>query len=207
MRSVSLTCSTFLAGVVLTGCGGGSPTAAPTPSLLAGERLAIAQQVVWTALSGVAPGNFFTLSDDGPLSSLACEQSCDGSTCVVTCPVDESLKCPGGGTATDKGSIQGTLDAEGSGEATFQASQTYSNCRGQGGVTVNGAPGTTASGHVRFADGNLVGEQTAAVSGTVDYTSSETSGRCQVNIQVSFTPGGGGSARGSACGEPVGVSF
>ena len=206
MRSVSLTCSTFLAGVVLTGCGGGSP-AAPTPSLPAGERLAIAQQVVWTALSGVAPGNFFALSDDTPLSSLTCEQACDGSTCVVTCPVDESLKCPGGGTATDKGSIQGILDGDGTGEATFEARQTYSNCRSQSGVTLNGAPGTTASGHVRFAGGQLAGEQTAAVSGTVDYASSETSGRCRVDIQVSFTPGGGGSASGSACGEPVGVRF
>ncbi len=55
MRSLSVTSSIFLVGVVLTGCGGGSP-AAPTPSLPAGERLAIVQQVVWTASSSVAPG-------------------------------------------------------------------------------------------------------------------------------------------------------
>jgi hypothetical protein len=206
MRSASWTCSTFLAGVVLTGCGGGSP-AAPTPSLLAGERFAIAQQVVWTALSGIAPGNFFALSGDGPLSSLACEQSCNDSTCVVTCPVDETLACPGGGTATDKGSIHGTLDGEGSGEATFEASQTYNDCRGSSGITVSGGTGTTASGHVRFLNGKLAGEQTASVAGTVDYSSADSSGRCKVDIRVSFTPGGGGSAGGSACGEPVRVSF
>ena len=61
MRSLSWTCSTFLVGVVLTGCGGGSP-AAPTPSLPAGERLAIAQQVVWTVSSGVAPGTITSRS-------------------------------------------------------------------------------------------------------------------------------------------------
>ena len=206
MRSASWTCSTFLAGVVLTGCGGSSP-AAPTPSLLAGERFAIAQQVVWTVLSGVAPGNFLALSDDGPLSSLACEQDCNGSACVVTCPVDEALACPGGGTATDKGSIQGTLDGEGSGEATFEARQTYSNCRSRSGVTLNGAPGTTATGHVRFANGTLAGEQTASVSGAVSYTSSDASGLCEVTVAVRFTPAGGGSASGSACGNPIDVRF
>ena len=45
MRSLSVTSSIFLVGAVLTGCGGGSP-AAPTPSLPAGERLAIVQQMV-----------------------------------------------------------------------------------------------------------------------------------------------------------------
>ena len=45
MRSHSVTCSIFLVGVVLTGCGGGSP-AALTPSLPAGERSVIVQQVV-----------------------------------------------------------------------------------------------------------------------------------------------------------------
>ena len=55
MRSLSVTSSIFLVGAVLTGCGGRSP-AAPTPSLPAGKRLAIVQQMVWTALSGVAPG-------------------------------------------------------------------------------------------------------------------------------------------------------
>jgi len=45
MRSLSTTCSIFQIGVVLTGCGGGSP-AAPTPSLPADERPAIVQQVV-----------------------------------------------------------------------------------------------------------------------------------------------------------------
>ena len=162
--------------------------------------------MVWTALSGVAPGTFSVLSVDVPLSHLSCQQDCDGSSCVVTCPVDETLKCPGGGTATDVGTIQGTLDADRTGHATFEARQTYANCRSQrGGVTVNGAPATTASGQVRFVSGELAGEQTARVSGAVDYVSPESSGRCTVDIQVSFTPGGRGTATGSACGEAVNV--
>ena len=56
MRSLTWTCSTFLAGAVLTGCGGGSPVA-PIPSLPAGSRFTIALQVVWAAPSGVAPGS------------------------------------------------------------------------------------------------------------------------------------------------------
>lgn len=202
----SLLCSTFLAGVVLTGCGGGSP-AAPTPSLPVGARFAIAQQVVWAALSGVAPGTFSARSNDGPLSSLTCDQVCDDSTCAVTCPVDETLSCPGGGSATDRGVIHGTLDSNQTGQATFEATQTYSNCKSQDGVAINSAPGTTATGQVRFENGELAGQQTAAVSGAVDYTSSDVSGHCDVSVQVSFTPGAGGSASGSACGEPIDVSF
>jgi len=73
MRSLSATSSIFLVGAVLTGCSGRSP-AAPTPSLPAGERLAIVQQMVWTASSGVAPGAIAARSNDVPLSSRSFEQ-------------------------------------------------------------------------------------------------------------------------------------
>jgi hypothetical protein len=208
MRSLAKTCLVLLLGTVPGGCGGSSP-AAPTPSLPALERLAIAQQVVWTALGGLAPGILATRSaDDTPLAHLDCEQVCDASTCVLTCPVDEQFDCPGGGTATDTGTVVGTLDASLTGDATFEARQTYSDCRSTSGVTLNGDPHTTAAGTVRFENGELAGEQTVSLGGAVRYESSESSGQCAVDLNVTFTPGTlTGAATGTACGEPVNVAF
>ena len=165
--------------------------------------------MVLTALGGLAPGILSTRSaNGGPLSTLECEQACSGDSCVVTCPVDERFDCPGGGSATDVGTVAGTLDASLTGEATFQAVQTYSNCSNQSGVTLNGDPHTTASGTVRFVNGELAGEQTVRLGGAVRYTSPEESGRCAIDLTGSFTVGTlHGSASGTACGEPVNVSF
>jgi hypothetical protein len=198
----------FLLGAVLAGCGGGSP-AGPTSSLPALERLAIAQQVAWTALGGLAPGILATRSTDGgPLSALDCEQACTGSTCVLTCPVDEQFACPGGGTATDTGTVVGTLDQSLTGEAQFAARQTYSSCASASGVSLNGDPDTTAAGTVRFVNGELAGEQPVSLGGAVRYESTEESGRCVVDLHVTFTAGTlKGSASGTACGEPVNVAF
>ena len=63
MRSPSSRLLVLLLGAVLADCGGGSP-AVPTPSLPAFERLAIAQQVVSTALGGLTPGTFAARSVD-----------------------------------------------------------------------------------------------------------------------------------------------
>jgi hypothetical protein len=208
MRSLANGCLVVLLGAVLAGCGGSSP-AGPTTSLPAFERLAIAQQVVWTALGGLAPGILASRSTDGgPLSALACEQACSGSTCVLTCPVNERFDCPGGGSATDTGTVVGTLDPSLTGEASFTARQTYASCADASGVTLNGDPDTTASGTVRFVNGELAGEQTVSLGGAVRYESPEGSGRCAVDLRVAFTAGTlSGSATGTACGEQVDVGF
>jgi hypothetical protein len=206
MRSPSSRWLVLLLGAVLGDCGAGSP-AVPTPSLPALERLAIAQQVVSTALGGLTPGTFAARSVDVPLSSLHCEQTCAGATCTVTCPVDERFDCPGGGTATDRGMVVGTLDESLTGQATLEARQTYGNCRTDSGITLNGDPHTTASGTARFVNGELAGEQQAHVSGAVRHGSPEGSGRCAVDLQVTFTPGQGAAAHGTACGEPLNIAF
>jgi hypothetical protein len=207
MRSPSTRCLVLLLGAALAGCGGDSP-ADPSPSLPALERLSIARQVVSIALGGLAPGAVATRSSEPvPLGSLTCEQVCSGATCQVTCPVNEQLDCPGGGSATDVGTVVGTLDANLTGEAAFEARQTYTNCRNESDVTINGDPDTRAAGTVRFVNGELAGEQTVAVSGAVRYQSSQESGRCEVSLQGTFTPEGSGSASGTACGEPVNVGF
>jgi hypothetical protein len=207
MRSVSTRCLVLLLGAALAGCGGDSP-ADPTPSLPALERLAIARQVVSVALGGLVPETFAArASDQVPLGNLTCEQQCSGATCQVTCPVDEVLDCPGGGLATNVGTIVGTLDASLTGEAALEARQTYTNCRNASDVTINGDPDTHAVGTVRFVSGELAGEQSVALTGAVRYQSSQESGRCEVALQGTFTPEGSGSASGTACGESVNVGF
>ena len=64
-----------------------------------------------TAKPTSMPGTFTASSGGVPLPHLSCQQDCDAGSCAVTCPVDETLSCPGGGTATDVGVVQGTLDA------------------------------------------------------------------------------------------------
>jgi hypothetical protein len=65
MRSPSSRWIVLRLGAVLADRGGGS-AAVPTPSLPALERLAIAQQVVSTALGGLTSGTFVGRSVNAP---------------------------------------------------------------------------------------------------------------------------------------------
>ena len=120
-------------------------------------RLAIAQQIVTTALGGVVTGSATKKADSVPLGNLTCQKTCTGASCAVTCPIDERFDCPAGGSATDKGQIAGTLDGELSGEAALAAAQAFSACKPNAGLTIDGAPATTATGNARFAKGQLDG--------------------------------------------------
>jgi hypothetical protein len=149
-----------------------------------------------------------TQSDGVPLGSLACQKTCAGASCSVTCPIDERFDCPAGGSATDKGQVAGSLDAELSGEAALSATQTYAACRPNATLTIAGAPSTTATGNARFVKGQLADQQTVRIAGAVTYVSTtDGSGRCDVDLRVTFDRALKGSASGTACGQPVDVGF
>jgi len=206
MRTSSRAAATLVLGLTAA-CGGGSPSA-PSAALSAAGRLAIAQQIVTTALGGIVTGSAAKKSDTVPLGNLACQKACSGSSCAVTCPVDERFDCPAGGSAANRGQIAGTLDAELSGEAALDATQTYSACRPNATLTIDGAPSTTATGSARFAKGQLGDEQTVRVAGAVSYVSTtDGSGQCSVDVRVTFNRSLKGSASGSACGRTVDISF
>ena len=207
MRRTAGSSIVLISGLALAACGGGSPSS-PTPSLSGIDRLAIAQQIVTTALGGVVTGSAVKKSDSVPLGHLSCQKTCTGSSCTVACPIDERFDCPAGGSATDVGQIAGTLDGELSGEAALAATQGYSACKPNTSLTIDGAPSTTATGQARFVKGQLADEQTVRIAGAVSYTStSEGSGRCDVDIRVTFNRALKGSASGSACGQSVDVAF
>lgn len=209
MRLNVSTLSPLLLGLGLAACGGGghSPSS-PSASLSALTRFAIARQVVETALGGVVSGSAVRKSETVPLGNLSCDKTCAGSSCVVTCPIDERFDCPSGGSASDQGQIAGTLDAELSGEAALAATQTYSACRPNADLTIDGAPSTRVTGDARFTKGRLADEQTVRIAGAVRYVSaSEGSGQCDVDVRVTFSRSLKGSATGTACGQPVDVRF
>jgi hypothetical protein len=207
MRPTLETGLATILGIALAGCGGGSPSS-PTPTLSATGRLAIARQIVNAALGGVVTGSAIGKSESVPLGNLTCEKSCAGGACAVTCPIDERFDCPAGGTATNKGLIEGTLDAELSGEAALAATQRFSACKPTASLAIDGAPSTTATGNARFVKGEVAEQQTVRVVGTVGYVSAtDGSGRCAVDLQVTFDRSLKGSARGSVCAEAVDVAF
>jgi hypothetical protein len=208
MRPTTGAVLVLILGGTLAACGGGRSPSAPSsaPSLVG--RLAIAQQIVATALGGIVTGSAVRQSDSVPLGRLSCQTTCTGSTCAVTCPIDERLDCPAGGAAANKGQVAGTLDGELSGEAALAATQTYSACKPNAGLTIDGAPSTTAAGTARFAKGQLADGQAVRIAGAVSYVSTtDGSGRCDVDVRVTFDRSLKGSATGTACGQSVDVTF
>jgi hypothetical protein len=200
-----LTLAVPILAVCAVGCGSGSRPGAPSSALAGPDRLLIAQQVVITALGGV--GGAVGQRDSAPLSGLACDKTCSADACTVSCPVDERLACPAGGSASDKGQVTGTLDTQLTGTAVLRATQTYAACQPKAGLTIDGAPSTTATGNAVFVSGQLADQQTLLVTGGVQYASDAASGACSVELRVTFSRSLHGSARGSACGEPLDVAF
>jgi hypothetical protein len=196
----------LLSAVALAACGGATPTA-PDTSLTAAERLLVLQQIVTTAASGVVGSSLARRSEPVPLGNLSCAKACSGATCSVTCPIDESFACPAGGTATDRGRIAGVLDATMSGEAILEAAQGFAGCKPNAGLAIDGAPGTTATGTARFANGQLADQQTVRIRGSVRYATADKGGDCAVDLTVTFDRSLHGSAKGTACGEALSQSF
>jgi hypothetical protein len=208
MRATTGTGIVLILGATLAACGGGSSPSAPSMSLSALGRLAIAQQIVTTALGGVVTGSAAKKAESVPLGHLTCQKTCTGASCAVTCPIDEHFDCPAGGSATDEGQIAGTLDGDLSGEAALAATQGYSACKPNAGLTIDGAPSTTATGNARFVKGQIADEQTVRIAGAVSYVSTtDGSGQCGVDIRVTFNRSLKGSAKGTACGQSVDVAF
>jgi len=195
-----------LLAAAVSACSASSPSASTPASLSALERALVLQQVLVAAASGFVgtPGK---RSGDVPLGNLSCEKSCSGGSCTLTCPIDEQFACPAGGTASDRGRIAGVLDATLTGEATLDAVQGFSGCKPNASLTIDGAPGTTATGTARFVDGQLADQQTVRIAGSVRYASTDKSGTCAVDVKVTFDRALHGSASGTACGEPLGETF
>jgi hypothetical protein len=191
----------------LASCGGPAPS---TPSSLSTfDRALVLEQVIATAASAFVSGSPGQRagSSSAPLGNLHCDSSCAGDACTLACPIDEQVACPSGGTATDRGKIAGTLGADLSGEAALDAVQGFAGCKPSAALTIDGAPGTNATGTARFDKGRLADEQSVRIRGAVAYSASDGSGTCAVDVAVTFSLTLHGSVTGTACGETVAESF
>jgi hypothetical protein len=199
----------LLAAAAVSACGGSSATSPSSsgPSLSAFDRALVLEQIVTAAASGIVGGLIGKSDSSVPLGNLTCDKTCSGGSCALACPIDEQLACPSGGTATDRGRIAGVLDAALTGDATLEAAQGFAACKPNGSLTIDGAPGTTATGTVRFVDGQLADRQTVRIAGSVRYASADRSGTCAVDVTVTFSRTLHGSASGTACGQAVDESF
>jgi hypothetical protein len=210
MRLIGTSVVALFSVAALASCGGHAPSAPSTLSSLSTlDRALVLQQVVATAASAFVGGSPGQRADSStvPLGSLHCDSSCAGATCTVACPIDEQVACPAGGTATDKGRISGTLGADLSGEAALDAVQGFAGCKPSSSLTIDGAPGTAATGTARFVEGRLADEQSARIRGTVAYSAPDGSGTCEVDVTVTFSLALHGSVTGTTCGRPVSESF
>jgi hypothetical protein len=208
MRLDTATAIALVAALALAACGGSSPSApSSTAGLSAVDRALVLQQIVTAAASGIVGGSLGKRSDSVPLGNLTCDKACSGASCTLTCPIDEQIACPSGGTATDRGRISGVLDASLTGDATLDAAQGFAGCKPNASLTIDGAPGTTASGTARFVNGQLADTQTVRIAGSVRYASTDKSGTCAVDVTVTFSRALHGSASGSACGESLQETF
>lgn len=208
MRLDTGSATALVTALALAACGG-SPPSAPsvTAGLSAVDRMLVLQQIVTAAASGFVGGSLGKRSDAVPLGNLQCDKACSGGSCTLTCPIDEQLACPSGGTATDRGRITGVLDAGLSGDAALEAAQGFSGCKPNASLTIDGAPGTTAAGTARFVNGQLADTQTVRIAGSVRYASADRTGTCSVDVTVTFSRALHGSAAGTACGEPLNETF
>ncbi len=208
MRLDTGTAIALVAALALSACGGSSASApSATPGLSALDRALVLQQIVTAAASGIVGGSLARRSDSVPLGNLSCDKACTGASCTLTCPIDEQLACPSGGTATDRGRITGVLDASLTGDAALEATQGFAGCKPNASLTIDGAPGTTATGTARFVNGQLADTLTVRIAGSVRYASAGESGTCGVDVTVTFSRALHGSASGTACGDSLNQTF
>ncbi|MCU0242086.1 MAG: hypothetical protein MUF51_06650 [Vicinamibacteria bacterium] len=190
-------------------------TTSPSGTLTDEQRQVIARQVILTALVGVLgtaltnSGKTFepasvavTLPGSWPVNN--CNQSCNSSTCNVSCPLSVSYPCPISGTTASSGTLTGTVNASLSGQASLYAEQTYANCSPVADLVVNGDPKTTTTGVVVFQNGKLSGTQTIKLEGRIRYVSGGVSGSCDVLLNGTYWMSSmSGTVTGTICDLPV----
>lgn len=212
MRSTSSSLALSLT-LAMAACGGGaSAPSAPSAAISEATSLAIAQQVVDTALGGLAEGGVVTGaavrgSASAPLESLSCATECSGAGCTVTCPINESFRCRFGGSVRGVGQISGTLDQTRSGEAALATFQSYSACQPTTSLTIEGARSTSVTGNMRFSWGQLEYVQAVRITGHVRFLAAGEPSECDVDVNVEFDRLLHGGGTGTACGHPVCVNF
>src|ERR671923_331955 len=135
-KRISFSLLFAVASMLCVGCGSPSHTV----TLSAAQAQAISQQVSQAAaqaLSNAAASNPLLAAQAAPSlsaalgdirwdQSSACTVSGTGQSCNF--PLSASVPCPGGGTVSASGDIQGMLNSSGTGSFNTQITITPANC-------------------------------------------------------------------------------
>lgn len=199
----------MVASMMCAGCG--SPSHSDT--LSAAQAQAISQQVshaVGQALSNAsasypllaeqsARGLSAALGDIRWDQSSACTVSAAGQTCNF--PLSASVPCPGGGTVSVSGDIQGMLNSSGTGSFDTQIMIIPANCTVSN-VTFNGDPAITIAGTINITNTAPAFPVTLMEGGGISFGPNP-SGSCQLNVTYTLNSPTSCTATGTVCGKPI----
>ena len=130
-------------------------------------------------------------------------------TALLTSPVDETVNCPNGGSTRTQGSV--TMN-DAMTQISAAVTQSYSACKATSSSntvwTFNGAPNIKVNFSMTFNEATGAYTMTGTEVGALDISSTAGSGRCNINVSMSFsgndnTGAHSGSVTGSVCGHTV----
>lgn len=204
----SLLCA--VASMLCAGCGSSMPS--DNTTLSAAQAQAISQQVshaVAQALSSASASPLLAeqsarsmavaLGEIPWAQSLACTVTATGQSCNF--PLSASVACPGGGTVSVSGNIQGMLDNSGTGSFTANITITPANCTVSN-LTFNGAPDIKIAGMINLTNTAPSFPATLMEDGGISYGPNP-SGTCQLNVTYTLSSRTSCTVSGTVCGKPV----
>ncbi|MGA1985242.1 MAG: hypothetical protein ABSG72_03145 [Candidatus Sulfotelmatobacter sp.] len=132
-------------------------------------------------------------------SSTPCTATNLGETCDWT--VSYSGSCPGGGTISVDGGIDGSLTSSGSGSIATALTITPTSCSVSS-LILNGDPDIAIAGSITFSDDAVVYPITFTETGGVSWGSSS-SQVCTINVSDSITSATACTITGTVCGQTI----
>jgi hypothetical protein len=198
--------------LLLTGCGTNNSTssnsnlsAAQAQSVASAMSSGFSQALAGAFGSASATARAKVTRADGShpnLSGPTCSPTSSGESC--NWPISETFTCPGGGTLSVSGDVNGFLDGSGDGSVQEQIGATPANCSIDG-IVINGNPQVTASGQLNISNWNPDWPLTGTETGGVTYGPNP-SGSCQINVNFTVNSDLSCSVSGTVCGQPVSSS-
>lgn len=195
--SSSLRHLALLAGLALFTAGCSDSTGTDGDALSPAEAAFLADEFTVTALDGLSSA----LSRAPAAAALA------SPPITFTRTVSYSRDCQGGGTVSVTGSMTGTLDSETrSGTVSVANTMIITDCvksRGDLTFTLNTDPSLDLSGEITIENGQRSGGTFAKIGAFRWEASDGRSGRCAIDLSITWAADGSRSVTGTVCGRAV----
>lgn len=206
--SLGLIVGAAILSLAATGCGGGS-----TSAVSQAQAQAVTQQISEAATaalqasfnSDAVPASQKRLSLAKVMSELPsetvspCLPTSSGETCNF--PVSYTGSCPGGGTISVAGDVDGSLNSSGGGSIQSQLTVTPTNCSVQS-LVLNGDPSVSVTGQIGFTASAPIYPITLTETGGLSY-GPKPAQSCQFNVTYTVSSATSCTISGTACGQSV----